>query len=417
MVRRGKKGGCAMVIPFIDLPSTGDPVLLRLLSLARAHLDMEVAWLSIFRDGQQVIVAAEGALDEMNVVVGSGSDLGDAFCAQVLAGRLAQVVTDARRHPIARELGATQQLNIGSYVGAPWREADGSIGGMLCCLSRTPDPGLDEHSARYLGMLADLISDHLGSPAARELRWARHAEREIRAVLDARAVRTVFQPVVRLADSTILAYEALSRFDHPLSARPDRAFAMAAGRGLGPELELMAAGCALAHLALAPPGGWLGINFSADTVMNPAALALLMRHAGRQPILLEITEHTPVSDYERLTACLRPLRAAGVLIGVDDAGAGFASLSHILHLRPDVIKLDIALVRGIDQDPVRRALARSLVTFSHEIGATLVAEGVESTAERAALSALGVTYGQGFLWGKPGPRQVWPHRVAEAVDA
>jgi EAL domain-containing protein (putative c-di-GMP-specific phosphodiesterase class I) len=391
----------------------GDLILERLLSLARAHLGMEVAWLSVFRDGQQTIVAAEGALAEMNVVLGQGVELSQAFCTQVLAGRLGRVVTDARRHPIAREHQATQELNIGSYVGAPWREADGTIGGMLCCLSRTPDPSLDDYSARYLGLLADLVTEHLGSPVARA---RRPAEKQIRAVLDARAIRTVFQPVVRLADAGIVAYEALSRFDHPLSARPERAFAMAAGSGLGAELELMAAGSALAHLDLAPDDGWLGVNISADTVLNPAALALFMRHVGGQRILLEITEHTPVSDYRRLTEALRPLRAAGIRIGVDDAGAGFASLSHILHLQPDVIKLDIALVRGIDLDPVRRALAASLVGFAAEIGAVLVAEGVESRGERSALNALGVRYGQGFLWGKPGPRDVWPHRATESVD-
>jgi EAL domain-containing protein (putative c-di-GMP-specific phosphodiesterase class I) len=391
----------------------GDLILERLLSLARAHLGMEVAWLSVFRDGQQTIVAAEGALAEMNVVLGQGVELSQAFCTQVLAGRLGRVVTDARRHPIAREHQATQELNIGSYVGAPWREADGTIGGMLCCLSRTPDPSLDDYSARYLGLLADLVTEHLGSPVARA---GRPAEKQIRAVLDARAIRTVFQPVVRLADAGIVAYEALSRFDHPLSARPERAFAMAAGSGLGAELELMAAGSALAHLDLAPDDGWLGVNISADTVLNPAALALFMRHVGGKRILLEITEHTPVSDYGRLTEALRPLRAAGIRIGVDDAGAGFASLSHILHLQPDVIKLDIALVRGIDLDPVRRALAASLVGFAAEIGAVLVAEGVESRGERSALNALGVRYGQGFLWGKPGPRDVWPHRARESVD-
>jgi EAL domain-containing protein (putative c-di-GMP-specific phosphodiesterase class I) len=137
---------------------------------------------------------------------------------------------------------------------------------------------------------------------------------------------------------------------------------------------------------------------------------------GGRRILREITEHTGVSDYPRLTEALGPLGAAGILSGVDDAGAGFASLSHILHLQPDVIKLDIALVRGIDHDPVRRALARSLVGFSIEIGAVLIAEGVESRGERSALNALGVRYGQGFLWGKPGPRDVWPDRAIESVD-
>lgn len=90
---------------------------------------------------------------------------------------------------------------------------------------------------------------------------------------------------------------------------------------------------------------------------------------------------------------------------VDDAAAGFAGLSHILHLRPDTIKLDISLVRGIQCDPVRRALARSLVAFAHDVGAALSAEGVETDAERDCLDALGVTYGQGYLWGRPQPME------------
>src|SRR5680860_1166800 len=96
---------------------------------------------------------------------------------------------------------------------------------------------------------------------------------------------------------------------------------------------------------------------------------------------------------------------------IDDAGAGFASLRHVLGLHPDAVKLDLSLTRDIDRDPVRRALAASLVTFAREIGAAIVAEGIETRAELEALRALGVTHGQGYLLARPGSGPV-PGRVA-----
>jgi EAL domain-containing protein (putative c-di-GMP-specific phosphodiesterase class I) len=212
----------------------------------------------------------------------------------------------------------------------------------------------------------------------------------------------VVQPVVRLKDGVTVAYEALARFDPAVFATPDRAFAAAGACGLGLDLELLALARGIEQLAVIPAGTWLGLNLSAATVAHPRAQEMLLRHADAN-LGVEITEHTPIADYQQLNADLLPLRTAGINIVVDDAGAGFASLSHILQLRPDTIKLDISLVRAIHHDPVRRALARSLVGFAHEIGAALIAEGVESEAEHATLAGLGVVYGQGYLWGKPGP--------------
>jgi EAL domain-containing protein (putative c-di-GMP-specific phosphodiesterase class I) len=116
----------------------------------------------------------------------------------------------------------------------------------------------------------------------------------------------------------------------------------------------------------------------------------------------EVTEHQPIDDYERLRDVAADLRSRGALLVVDDAGAGFASLRHILKLEPDVIKLDIALTRDIDRDPVKRALASSLATFAGDIGAAITAEGIETHAELLALRALGIDYGQGFFLAQPG---------------
>jgi EAL domain-containing protein (putative c-di-GMP-specific phosphodiesterase class I) len=96
-------------------------------------------------------------------------------------------------------------------------------------------------------------------------------------------------------------------------------------------------------------------------------------------------------------------RAQGVRIAADDTGAGYSGLQHLLRLRPNVVKLDIALTRHIDEDPARRALASALVTFADEIGAALVAEGVETVGELRALRALGIAAAQGYLLGRPGP--------------
>ena len=118
-------------------------------------------------------------------------------------------------------------------------------------------------------------------------------------------------------------------------------------------------------------------------------------------VVLELTEHMPVEDYTALNAALAPLRAQGARLAVDDTGAGFASLRHILDLRPDIIKLDIGIIRDIDSDPRRAAVARMMTSFAHDQGVDVIAEGVETPAERDTLLDLGGRLGQGYLFGRP----------------
>ncbi|GIE33660.1 hypothetical protein Ait01nite_067050 [Actinoplanes italicus] len=385
-----------------DVTTPVDPEIDRLLALARLHLGMEVAWLSAFTEGEQVIVAADGETAAMNVELMTGTALDGSFCTRVLAGTLPEVVTDARSHPVTRDLAVTRDLNIGSYVGAPWHGADGTVLGMLCCLSRHADQRLTEQDARFVRMLADLISDHLSSPAALARHLTRRSEASVREVLQAGAVHTVFQPIVSLRTGAPVAFEALSRFDPMVFATPDRAFAAAARCGLGAELELLAVRRALEILDRLPPGIRLNLNLSPEVLTAAGTERLLLDHAGHD-LGVEITEHAQVYDYPGLLAHTRALQAAGVQILVDDAGAGFASLSHILRLRPDIIKLDISLVRDIDTDLVRQTMARSLNMFATETGAALIAEGIETATELDTLRGIGVAYGQGYLFGLPGP--------------
>ena len=170
---------------------------------------------------------------------------------------------------------------------------------------------------------------------------------------------------------------------------------------MGLELELAAVRTAVGELQQGPPSCFLSINVSPETVLSPEFQDAL-GDAPPHRVVLELTEHARIDDYETLHSVLAPMRAAGVRLAIDDTGAGYASLSHILRLAPDMIKLDASLVRGINGDQARLALASAVSSFATRIGATTTAECVENEAEVAALQALGIGYAQGDILGRPG---------------
>ncbi len=241
-----------------------------------------------------------------------------------------------------------------------------------------------------------------------EAQARRDSEREyeqlellIRSTIRHRSLETHFQPIVDLKSGGAVGTEALARFYHPHFETPDVWFAEAATVGLGVELELTAMDLALEQLPRLPSGLYLSLNASVETIVSDQFQSSLAdSHAER--VVLELTEHTEVDDYQMLEHSIQDLRSRGVRLAVDDAGAGFASFRHILNLQPDVIKLDIGLTRGIDRDPARRALGRALLAFGMDAyNATIVAEGIETENELNTLRSLGFSRGQGFLLGRP----------------
>jgi PAS domain S-box-containing protein len=224
----------------------------------------------------------------------------------------------------------------------------------------------------------------------------------IESVLTDEAMRTVFQPIVDLATGHVVGAEALTRFPGDQPRPPDVWFAEAAETGLGTALELAAIRAALRHLPDLPSGVYLSLNASPATVASPA-LAPMLARVPPGCVVLELTEHADVKNYAALHDALTVLRSRGVRLAVDDAGAGFASLRHILNLRPDIIKLDIGIVHGIHTDPARRALAGAMLTFARDINAVLIAEGIELEAELTTLQDIGIDHGQGYYLGRPAP--------------
>ena len=218
---------------------------------------------------------------------------------------------------------------------------------------------------------------------------------------DPAALSMVFQPIIDLPSGEVAGVEALARFHVAPLRPPDIWFREAHQSGLGVELELLAIARAFAQIPMLPDGVALCINAAPQTVMSPHFHATFLDVPVRR-IILELTEHTHVDDYPGLATSLWALRR-GNAPAIDDTGSGFSSLAHILKLAPDFIKLDRELVTGIDVDPVRRALATSMVTFAAETGAQIIAEGVENENELRVLRRLGVGYAQGFHLGRPAP--------------
>ena len=223
-----------------------------------------------------------------------------------------------------------------------------------------------------------------------------HAVREI---IDRGGPDIVFQPIVELASGNIIGVEALARFGtdaHP----PEHWFAYAATLGLGTDLEVATIAAALRQLDRLDPTYRLALNLSPATLAEDR-LRVLLDGTDPHRLVFELPERVTVADYDALRATTEQWRADGALICVDDARADPGSLQHILDLAPDVVKLDVALTRGIDTDPVKRTLAGSLKHLADELGATITAEGIETQGELDALRDLGIVNGQGFHLARP----------------
>jgi len=217
-------------------------------------------------------------------------------------------------------------------------------------------------------------------------------------VLRTEAIRPLLQPIVDLEDGRIVAYEALARFPGQPVHTPDRWFADAWQVDLGIPLELLAVRAALATLPRLPRDVALAVNVSPETVSTPDFLAALDGRTDR--VVVEITEQRRLDD-DGFASRLAPLRALGGRVAIDDFGAGYASLSQVLAIAPDIIKLDRSLTMRLDESPVARALTAAVVSFTDEVGIDVVAEGIEDERQLQTLRSLGIRRAQGYLLGRP----------------
>jgi EAL domain-containing protein (putative c-di-GMP-specific phosphodiesterase class I) len=249
---------------------------------------------------------------------------------------------------------------------------------------------LTEFSVMSAAVLGPMLSE----------RWQRETVRaEVQHIIRTRAFTPVFQPVVRLATGKFVGYEALTRFSD--GTRPDLRFLAADKVGMMVELEKACLNVQVEQAKRLPEGAFVSLNVSPALAMRLVPLLDVLSCVDR-PVVLEVTEHAEIEDYSMLMAALDQARPYAML-AVDDAGAGYAGLHHILELRPQFVKLDISLVRNIDNDPARQAMVTGMTRFAESVGCDLIAEGIETENELTALKLLHVEYGQGFFLARPAP--------------
>jgi EAL domain-containing protein (putative c-di-GMP-specific phosphodiesterase class I)/CheY-like chemotaxis protein len=369
-----------------------EPALLRMVAdFIRANAGFEVAGLAADADAAADLAAEirpDVALLDVRM---PGGGVSAARAIRMRSPRT-QIVAHSAYHDTTLVL-AMLEAGASGYVvkGTPPGEIIAALEGAANGTTTLSGEAID-------GMVAELAGhrreNHRNANLVSSLR------REMRGVIDLHTLTSELQPIFDLDRLEPVGYEALARFPaHPTRHVPDW-FADAGTVGLREELELAAIAAGMDAMGDMAPGAFLAVNASPE-LLGDRSLAALIAAAPPRPMVLEVTEHVEVADYDTLASGINALRGSGCRIAVDDAGAGYSSLRHILRLRPDFIKLDMTLTRGIDSDGDRRALASSLLTFAREVSATVIAEGIETPAELDALRGLGATLGQGYFLARP----------------
>jgi EAL domain-containing protein (putative c-di-GMP-specific phosphodiesterase class I) len=373
----------------------------RALHAIRSHLGMEVAYVSEFVGDRTVFREVDAPGLEKIIKVGDSYSLDDVYCRHILEGRLPQLMPDTADQPVAAAMPITQAIPIGKHMSVPIRLPDGSVYGMFCCVGFKADRSLHERDLQMMKVFADLAAFEISSEldAAKAVK---EKQERIKAVIEKHQISTVYQPIWRLDNVRPIGFECLSRFAAAPTRSPDKWFAEAAEAGLSTPLELAAVRLGLSALESLPSDIYVAVNVSPQTILS-GDLPDVLDGLPLGQIVLEITEHAHIDDYDRLLHVLDPLRSRGMRLAVDDAGAGYSSLKHILQIRPDLIKLDITLTRNINLDPARKALASALVVFARETGSRIIAEGVETASELSVLREIGIAKAQGYFLGRPMP--------------
>ncbi len=386
-----------------DLLDAGDKAFVsRVLAAARDYLGARVSFLAEMIGPDKFIRAAEGEAEASGVPVGMRFDLEDSYCYRLLRGRIPEAIYDARSNPLSCDIPLTEVLGIDSYMGVPVLLADGHAFGTLCCVNFDPCPDTCQRDVAFMRFLADLLGRQLET-ATRACQRDQRRRALLESILHSGGPTMVFQPVFEMPGRRLAGVEALARAEAAGACLPPEAlFRDAWELGLGPQMELAAVRGALWAVDCLPAHAYLSVNVSPAVAVLPEFATLIARVPG-QRLVLELTEHAAVADYGALSAALAALRAAGVRVAIDDVGAGYSSLRHVLRIAPDLIKLDISLVDGVDTDLAKQAMVAGVLAFAGKTGTQVIAEGIETRGQLDALATAGVQHAQGYFYARPGP--------------
>jgi len=377
-----------------------DPAIDRILETVRGHLGLEIAFVSRYVENEQRELTHVSTDLDLPMGAGFREDREDSYCWHILHGRLPELIQDPADHPLAQKLAITKLLPVGCHVNTPLRLADGTVWGSFCALGRQPDRNMNTRDLAILKSFAGLVGERIES-SLQEDEGLRQARKRVEAMLDGHAVTMFQQPIHDLQSGRPVGVECLARFPDLTKRGPQAWFDDAERAGLGNQLEMTAVRCALETVGTVPDGIYAAINASPATILS-GELRKVLEESGAKNLVIEVTEHQAVECFDALAreiAAIKPYAR----VAIDDVGTGYSGLRHLIELQPDILKMDMLLTRECDKDPARRAIAAAMVQFSRDIGAKLVAEGIETEEERAVMQNLGVDYGQGYFFARPLP--------------
>lgn len=368
--------------------------LARVLQFVRKHLSLDLVCITELAERGHLYRAFDGDAESFGMIVDAGPVLPEPVCQLMGQGTTPCVIPDTAADTRLNGLSSTWRDRVGAYIGVPLRLADGQLYGTLSGLSHAARP-LDERDVALMMMLGEMLAEQLERAST-----AQRKREDVEQALSSGAITMAMQPIIGLADGRCVGVEALARFP-ALNLAPDVLFEQAYEAGLAAELELAAVRAALAQRRHLPAALYLSVNIGPTGIMAAGFAAAVRSGGPLDGLVLEITEHLSVAEYAALSQVLAPLRADGMRLAVDDVGAGYASLRHVLRMRPDIIKIDRSLIDGIAGDVAQRSIVTSIVLLSLDLGAQIVAEGVERPADASALADLGVDLVQGYLFAAP----------------
>ncbi len=368
----------------------------RVLQSIRTHLKMDIGFVSEFDRGRRWFRYVDG--DSPIFTAGDSNPLPESYCSYIVKGKIPRLLQNAIDDPIAIAIEATRTIPVGAHISVPII-LFGTTWGTLCCFSYTPNYELGDRELAHMQLGADLIAGLLEAATIARGDYL-EIEKSIDKIISDRNIQMVYQPIYRLSDDRVVAFEALARFNLVPIRSPDKWFADAERVGRGIDLEFLAIEEAMAGFLSLPRHTSISLNLSPAAILSDR-FAIMFEAMPLEHVILEVTEHSQIECYSTLKSAIRRFRDQGLRLAIDDVGAGHASFRHVLDLAPDLIKLDMSLTRNIDSDVGRQALASAITQFGREMGCEVVAEGVETDNELLTLRRVGVTKVQGFLVSRP----------------
>ncbi|MGO4473819.1 EAL domain-containing protein [Arthrobacter sp. M-10] len=296
--------------------------------------------------------------------------------------------TDAVREELRRHIAAH-----------PGRPEEALLEHLASLRSEQPAPQNEPESQDNPAAQGEPESQHANSQHA----ISQHpSSARLEAVLRDHMLMTAFQPVFDLSTSTVVGAEALTRFVSDSGDPADYWFAEAEDSGLRTDLEFAALESGLEAALKLPAHLFVALKLSDEVCLDPRLPGLFEQTpVAPARVILEVSGKFPQEQAASLDAAVAPLRSAGVRLSIENTGSFFAGASHILRLKPEMIKLERNLTAGLNQDSLRQELVEAEVAFAREIGAALIAQRIETKDELATLADLGVTLGEGYHLGRP----------------